>query len=111
MFAFCYKLYEIFYFFPYQFMNIGSHPYFLDNCCSFHEGLINTCRVYINSSGSHGNSQIAHGFVQEFHRSRKHYRPGQKLKRLDKSCSLHSKKLFLVGGCGFFVSNIISGGP
>jgi len=101
VFAFCYKLYEIFYFFPYQFMNIGSHPYFLDNCCSFHEGLINTCRVYINSSGSHGNSQIAHGFVQEFHQSRKHYRPGQKLKRLTNLVACTRKNFFWLGDADF----------
>jgi len=34
----------------------------------------------------------------------------QKLKRLGKSCSLHSKTMFLVGGCGFFVSDVRSGG-
>jgi len=31
-------------------------------------------------------------------------------KRLDKSSSLHSKKHFLVRGCGFFVSDVISEG-
>jgi len=36
------------------------------------------------------------------------YRPGQSVKRCGKSCSLHSKK-FLLGGCGFFVSDVISG--
>jgi len=35
---------------------------------------------------------------------------GQKLKRRGKSYSLHSKKNFLVGGCRFFVSDVISGG-
>ena len=29
-----------FIFFPYQFINIGSHPVFLDDCCCFREGLI-----------------------------------------------------------------------
>jgi len=33
--------------------------------------------------------------------SDKHYRPGQKLKRIGKSCSLHSKKIFWLGGSGF----------
>ena len=35
------------------------------------------------------------------------YRPGESLKRRGKSCSLHSKKIFLLGGCGFFVSDVI----
>ena len=30
------------------------------------------------------------------------------LKRIGQSSSLHSKKNFLVGGCGFFVSDVIS---
>jgi len=38
------------------------------------------------------------------------YRPDKSLKRLGKSSSLHSKKIFLLGGCGFFVSDVISGG-
>ena len=32
------------------------------------------------------------------------------LKTRGKSSSLHSKKYFLLGGCGFFVSDVISGG-
>ena len=42
--------------------------------------------------------------------SAQRYRPGKRLKRSDKSSSLHSKKNFFVGVCGFFVSDIISGG-
>jgi len=38
------------------------------------------------------------------------YRPGKSLKRRGKSSSLHQKKFFLLGGCGFFVSDVISGG-
>jgi len=38
------------------------------------------------------------------------YRPGKSLKRRGKSSSLHSKKKFLLGGYGYFVSDIISGG-
>jgi len=38
------------------------------------------------------------------------YRPGKILKRRGKSSSLHSKIIFLLGGCGFFVSDVISGG-
>jgi len=38
------------------------------------------------------------------------YRPGKSLKRCSKSSSLHSKKNFLLGGCGFFVSDVISRG-
>jgi len=34
------KFIKHFVFFPYQFMNIGSHPCFLDKCCCFREGLI-----------------------------------------------------------------------
>jgi len=37
-------------------------------------------------------------------------RPGKSLKRRSKSFSLHSNKNFLLGGCGFFVSDVISGG-
>jgi len=32
------------------------------------------------------------------------------VKKRSKSCSLHSKKNFFVGGCGFFVSDVISVG-
>jgi len=49
------------------------------------------------------------GFVWEFLRSGKHHQPGQSLKRRGKFCSLHSKKIFWLGGCGFFVSDVISG--
>jgi len=38
------------------------------------------------------------------------YRPGKSLKRRGKSSSLHSKYIFLLGGCEFFVSDVISGG-
>ena len=38
------------------------------------------------------------------------YRPGKSLKRRGKSSSLHSKKNFLLGGFGFFVSDVISEG-
>jgi len=37
-------------------------------------------------------------------------RPSRSVKRRGKSCSLHLKKNFLVGGCGFFVSDFISRG-
>ena len=37
------------------------------------------------------------------------YRPGKSLKRCSKSSRLHSKKNFLLGGYGFFVSGVISG--
>jgi len=37
-------------------------------------------------------------------------RPGKSLKRCGKSSSLHSKKNFLLGDAGFFVSDVISGG-
>jgi len=38
------------------------------------------------------------------------YRPGKILKRCSKSSSLHSKKIFLLGGFVFFVSDVICGG-
>jgi len=53
----------------------------------------------------------AHGFAGEFLLSGMLYRPGKSLwQRCGKSSSLHSKKNFLLGGCGFFVSDVISGG-
>jgi len=52
----------------------------------------------------------ARGFAREFLRSGMLYRPGKSLKRRSKPSSLHSKKFFLLGGCGFFVSDVISGG-
>jgi len=51
----------------------------------------------------------ARGFAWEFLWSGLLYRPGKSLKRCGKSSSLHSKKNFLLGGCGFFVSDVISG--
>jgi len=50
------------------------------------------------------------GFAWEFIRSSKRYRPDQKLERLGKSCSLHSKNVFWLGVADFFVSDVISGG-
>jgi len=37
------------------------------------------------------------------------YKPGKSLKRHGKFSNLHLKINFLLGGCGFFVSDIISG--
>jgi len=50
------------------------------------------------------------GFAREFLRSGMLYRPGKSLKRHSKFTSLHSKKNFLLGGCSFFVWDVISGG-
>ena len=50
------------------------------------------------------------GFAWEFLRSGMLYRPSKSLKRCGKSSSLHSKKNILLGGRGFFVSDIISRG-
>ena len=50
------------------------------------------------------------GFAQEFLQSGMLYRPGISLKRRGKSSSPHLKKNFLLGGCGFFVSDVISRG-
>ena len=52
----------------------------------------------------------ARGFAWELLCSCMGYGPGWSVKRSSKSSSWHSKKFFLVGGCGFFVSDIISGG-
>jgi len=52
----------------------------------------------------------AHGFAWEFLRSGMLYRPSRSLKRHGKSSSLHSKKNFLLGGCGYFGSDVISAG-
>jgi len=52
----------------------------------------------------------ARGFAREFLRSGMLYRPSKSLKRRGKSSSLHSKKFFLIGGCVFFVSDVISEG-
>jgi len=52
----------------------------------------------------------ARGFAWEFLWSGMLYRPGNSLKRRGKSSSLHSKKIFLLGGFGLFVSDVISGG-
>jgi len=52
----------------------------------------------------------ARGFAREFLWSGMLYRPDKSLKRHGKSSSLHSKQIFLLGDCRFFVSDIISGG-
>jgi len=52
----------------------------------------------------------AHGFAREFLWSGVLYRPSKSLKKRSKSSSLHLKKKFLLGGCGFFVSYVVSGG-
>jgi len=52
----------------------------------------------------------ARGFSREYLRSCMGYEPGRSVKRCGKCSSLHSKKNFLLGGCGFFVSNVINGG-
>jgi len=44
------------------------------------------------------NSWIARGFVREYLHSCTGYGPGWSVKRRSKSCSLHSKTNFLVGG-------------
>ena len=52
----------------------------------------------------------ARGFAREFLWSGMLYRPSKRLKRRGKSSSLHLKKIFLLEGCRFFVSDVISGG-
>ena len=61
-------------------------------------------RTWVNSRGARKNSWIARGFAREFLRSGKRYRPSQKLKRLSKSCSLHSKNFFVWGVRIFWVT-------
>jgi len=73
----------------------------------------NHCNTFASSRNREflrHNNRIARGLAREFLRSGKRYRPGQRLKRHGKSSSLHSKQIFLVGGCEFFVSGFISGG-
>jgi len=70
--------------------------------------LLNTLVSGRNREFSCQNNRIARGFVCEFLRSGKRYRPGQRLKRHGKSSCLHSNN-FLLGGCDFFVSDVISG--
>ena len=72
---------------------------------------------YINSLASariRGFSQKkrlnARGFAREFLRSGMFCRPGKSLKNRGRSSSLHLKNNFLLGGCGFFVSDVISRG-
>jgi len=52
----------------------------------------------------------ARGFAREYLRSYLGYGPGRSIKRRGKSSSLHLKKIFLLRGCRFFVSDVISGG-
>jgi len=66
-----------------------------------------SARIWGFSEKKHLN---ARGFAWEFLRSGMLYRPSKSLKRRSKSSSLHSKKIFLLGDCGFFVSDVISGG-
>jgi len=51
----------------------------------------------------------ARGFAREYLRSCSGYGPGRSVKRCSKSSSLHLKRKFLLGGCVFFVSAVISG--
>jgi len=52
----------------------------------------------------------ARGFAREYLHSCSGYEPGRSIKRCGKSSSLHSKKNFIVGGCGFVMSDVTSGG-
>ena len=62
-------------------------------------------------SGIFGKKHLnARGFAREFLRSGILFRPGKSLKKRDQSSRLHSKKNFLLGGCGLSVSDVISGG-
>jgi len=52
----------------------------------------------------------ARGFAWEFLWSGMLYRPGKSLRRRGKSSSPHLKKVFFLGDCGFFMSDVISEG-
>jgi len=60
-----------------------------------------TLYICVNSSGSQKNSWIARGFAREYLRSCTGYGPGRSVKTHSKSCSLHSKQNFWLGGAGF----------
>jgi len=51
----------------------------------------------------------ARGFAREFLHSCMLYRPGKSIKKRGQSSRLHSKKNFLLGGCGLSVSDVTSG--
>jgi len=71
---------------------------------------LQTLSHLVNTSSSHKNSWIVCGFAQEFLWSGgKHDRPGQKIKD-SASLVVCTQKIFLLGGCRFFVSDVISGG-
>jgi len=102
-----------------------QHPGFRTLClglssllCLLHTG-VKLCRKSstLNSSASgcfRGFSEEkrlnTRGFAQEIVRTSMLYKPGKSLKRRGKSSSLRLKKKFLLGGCGFFVSDVISRG-
>jgi len=73
----------------------------------------NTIASGRNQEFSRQKNRITRGFAQEFLWSgiRIHicYIFGKRLKRRGKSSSPHSKTNFLLGVCGFFVSDIING--
>jgi len=58
----------------------------------------------------HGNTVNECGFARKFLQTGLLYRLGKSLKKCYKSSRLHSKNNFLLGGCAFFVSDIISAG-
>jgi len=69
---------------------------------------VKICNFYINSLASAKIREFsekthlnAHGFARKFLWSSMLYRPGKSLKRHGKSSSLHSKKIFCLGGAGF----------
>ena len=79
--------------------------------------VMNVSAYHINSfgirlvSGIFGKKRLnTRCFAQEFLRSGMLYRPSKSLKRHGKSSILHSKKNFFLEGCGFFVSDVRSGG-
>jgi len=65
--------------------------------CSCPNSLV-SARIRAFSEKKHLN---ARDFAREYLRSGMVYRPGKSHKRLGNSSSLHSKKIFLLGGCDF----------
>ena len=68
---------------------------------------VNTFASDQNREFSCQSNRIAHGFAREFIWSGQRYRPGERLKRRG-SLLVCTRKNFLLGGCGFFVSYVIS---
>jgi len=77
--------------------------YFVDNfLVAFQRENINTLASGCFRALLKKNCLNARGFAREYLRSYTGYGPGRRVKRCGKSSSLHSKKIFCLGGCVFF---------